>query len=161
MSSYLHNKNVGLILFSSVTILTTFVARYKKKKSKSNKKEDDFIIYNSNDSSWRNVVSFNSKEVDKRNKVELTIVNNFKEEIIMCWVNENGDLKHFYRISDGSINDGSVKNYHTEYSQINHAFILFLQPLLSTTSTLSEICEEVRLIYIFIILYNYSNKKNI
>lgn len=140
--SSLHNKNLGLILFGSVTILSTLIARYKKKKS--NKLDDDFIIYNSNDLSWRNMVSFKSS---KDCKIELTIINNFKEEFIMCWVNGNGQLKHFYRISDGSINDGSVKNYHTEYSQINHSFVLFLQPLLSTIKlpcTLSEICKEVR-----------------
>lgn len=63
-------------------------------------------------------------------KIELEIINDLDETILVCWVDWNGNLKHYYPVNDGSINDGSVSNKHIEFGYKNHSFICIRQPQL-------------------------------
>lgn len=56
-------------------------------------------------------------------KCELEIINDLNEPILVCWVDYQGNLQHYYQVNDNSIKDKSVCNIHTEYTYIYHSFI--------------------------------------
>ena len=50
--------------------------------------------------------------------------NEYSGSFLVCWCDETGKLHHYYPVNDGSIQDGSVTNVHTEFTRIGHAFVV-------------------------------------
>lgn len=134
----------GLILFCTITLSSLIVTRgmgnWKKSSlvistSSSNKgsKDHEIILADSNSIEFRSkewMTIFSDDRDDKDDKddsVELEVINDVNETILLCWVDSVGKLYHYYPISDGSINDGSVSNHHVEFTNAHDAFV-FIRP---------------------------------
>ena len=89
---------------------------------------------------WRNLRSDNS---DLSN-CELVVKNNLNEIIVICWIDENGVLHHFYPINDNSIRDGSVNPIHVEFTKSQHAFV-FIRQRTIIYKKISDINDKVLL----------------
>ena len=82
---------------------------------------------------WRYVFSDIAREIS-----ELEIVNELREDCIVCWVDEEGGLHGFHPVDYGSIYDGSVSNRHLESTFAGHCFV-GLRRSMKVPSALSEI----------------------
>jgi len=145
-------KHIGLILFGTLSlsgfILTKAISlnkRYttslqspdsnidnKDKKHEivlADKTSNEFI-----NKKWINIVSDIKGDINENEDIELEIINELNETILLCYVDSNGKLHHYYPISDGSIKDGSVCNRHVEFTCSKDSFVLIKPPKQSMKS---------------------------
>ena len=87
---------------------------------------------------WREI--FSAFLPDAR-KCELQVINHTSHPFLLCWIGGDGKLFHYRRVNDSSINDGSVKCSHTEYTLSGHAFVLLT--CASRTVVLPEYLADV------------------
>lgn len=68
------------------------------------------------------------EEEDEATACEIEVHNKSGEALLLCWVNADGKLHHFYPVhSAGAIQDGSVPSSHVEYTHVGHAFVCLRQ----------------------------------
>lgn len=105
-------------LFSNTML--RFLHNNKRIRLDKNSKSGDLVLSGDNDSDglWRYILSQGNED-----SCEILIVNNLDQMLVLCWVDNDGMLHHYHNICDGSINDGSVDNTHTEYTQAYHSFV--------------------------------------
>jgi hypothetical protein len=72
--------------------------------------------------SWRKKVS-KRPEGEGSIACELEIVNDLDECVLLCWVTDKGDLKHYRPLNDKSIRDSSVSIVHVEYTSVGDHFV--------------------------------------
>jgi hypothetical protein len=134
-------KAIGLIFFSGLIVLHSIsLLRHRKTTSKSlllddnnnnNGNPGNLIIHGTNEfekQSWRSFYSSNSAlESGESIECQLIVTNDFGEEVLFCWISDDGELRHYCPINDGSIQDGSVHNTHTEYTFVGHSFVCIKQ----------------------------------
>jgi hypothetical protein len=146
--------SLGIILFTcaSMSMLTyskrsyyTSIVRSPFERRTSNKRPrinvdqlGDWIVLGS--ARWKSLIwkYLTSTNCTKEGKCEIEVQNHLKtdETVILCWVQEDGQLKHYYPIHPrNKIEDGSVSCIHVEHTQPGHVFACFRR---STVSSLSE-----------------------
>jgi len=145
----LSDKLFGAFIFSGVIVISVranFFWLHKRKlmaneygKSSSNSEVEcgTVLMSQENIKKIHSLVSESHDMQNDQNFCELKIVNELEEIVIICWVDESGNLHHFYPINDRSIKDGSVENCHTEFTQTGHAFLI----LKSNHRKMKKICE--------------------
>lgn len=79
-------------------------------------------------------------------RCELLIRNDFGDNCVLMWVDENGLIPGGYRLVNGrSINDGSVSNTHIEFTFPFHSFIILRECAQGYPKQLSDVTAEVTL----------------
>jgi len=104
--------------------------------------------FNSQD--WRNSIlehQLSSEEIIGDSSCEIEFVNCLDNPFVLCWINESGQLYHFYRVNDNSIVDGSVSNSHVEFTVVNDSFVCFTTPTGDMPKFASQISNEDFLLF--------------
>jgi hypothetical protein len=122
----------------------TFEEPIKLKESNPPPTQNEGQCLRPNDSAWdsHSWRLFLSESHAEAAKCEFKLINDLGFSVIICWIDFNGGLHHFYRVNDKSIADGSVKNVHIEHSRAHHAFICLLSSDI-LPKTLAEVPAEV------------------
>ena len=140
---------VGLLFFSSVVSvslgrhlveLNWFQRRHLKEKEKAGT-TGEFVVRgrarNFAEGKWKEIVSTTAGE-ERNEECEIEVVNEMKESVVFCWVDEHGKLHHFTQVNDNSIKDGSVSNRHVELACTHHAFLCMKSAACSAAASSSS-----------------------
>lgn len=128
-------RALGLLLFSTVVSLSICARLLDLKwlqrmhlsgEKKKEGKTGEFILKGSTtnfvNGRWKAFVSTGEGE-ERNEECEIEVVNEMKESVVFCWVDECGKLHHFTQINDNSIADASVSHKHVELANTHHAFL--------------------------------------
>jgi hypothetical protein len=121
----------------------------------------DLVIFGSGEfktKNWQkrktvNPSSTDGEEETESNECELEVINDLNEPVLLCWVTEKGELKHYHPIFDKSIRDGSVTNNHLEYTHVGHCFVCIKQ-----TTILPKLLKNIKDDN-FLFIYTSSEKR--
>ena len=139
----MNEKIIGLFIFAISTQVssTSFLGRYlfpfslgKRSRDKNKLKNSDLYLP---EDSWSSILSLD----EDGDQCYLEVINDYNETFLVCWVDVDGSLHHYYPVNDGSIRDGSVSNKHTECTHVGHSFVLF-RPSRALPKFLADVRDE-------------------
>jgi hypothetical protein len=166
-----HQRRLGIILFSSVVllgvanILNPFGSMLRgspriRARPEPKREEGELIVHGSLNFSlglWKLKFSgADSSDSDSRERrdsrdrkssrevverCELEVVNELDEPILVCWVDQEGFLRHYRPVNDRSIKDKSVPNRHMEYTARSEHFVC-MRVIIPLPKALKDIPEE-------------------
>jgi hypothetical protein len=151
----LSGKAIGAFIFSSIVVLTVANHHYslghmlrRRFPPKLKPKPDDDIgeLVTAESPAyrlglWRLYASQHSNE-ETDVSCELEIINDLDETVLLCWVTNDGSLKHYRPLNDNSIKDRSVSNVHVEYTYAEDHFVCIrnIEPLPTTLHSIKDEC---------------------
>ena len=151
------SKRIGVALFSSVILLSVASIKFSVLDMLRGRSNSLLRLKPSDDSSFGEIITPMSPRFsqglwkykrttrtggESDTSCEFEIVNDLDEPVLLCWVTETGDLKHYRPLNDKSIKDKSVSNIHREYTYVHDHFVCIrnIDPLPANLRDVREEC---------------------